>query len=290
MKNSEIRDAPLPGSDLDPTGEFDVVFAAGRGTQLGDLWNYRGLLYFLAWRDILVRYKQTAIGVAWAIGRPLLTTAVLTVVFGRFVQAPSEGAPYPILVLAGLLPWQLFAAGLSDSSDSLVVNSGILSKVYFPRMVIPLSAVTVSIVDFLLSFGVLLALMAMYGYSPTWRIVALPGFLLLCVGVATGAGLWFAALAARYRDVRYVVPFLLQVGLYASPVGFSSSIVPPAWRLVYALNPLVGVIDGFRWSLLRGGQALDLQAVGFSVAMTAILLVTGTTFFRRTERVLADVI
>jgi lipopolysaccharide transport system permease protein len=200
-----------------------VIFAAGRGTRLGDVWRYRGLLYFLAWRDILVRYKQTAIGVTWAIGRPILTTAVLTLVFGRFVQAPSGGVPYPILVLAGLLPWQLFAAGMGDSSESLIVNSGILSKVYFPRMVIPLSAIAVSIVDFLASFAVLLVVMAAYGHAPTWRIVALPAFLLLCVGAATGAGLWLAALAARYRDIRYVVPFLLQIGLYVSASAGRSS-------------------------------------------------------------------
>jgi lipopolysaccharide transport system permease protein len=277
-----------PGADA--SEGFDVVFEAGRGTRMEDLWDYRGLFYFLAWRDILVRYKQTTIGIAWAVLRPVLAMGVLTVVFGRFAGLSSEGAPYPVFVLAGLLPWQLFASGLHDSSESLIVNSAMLTKVYFPRLVIPASAVTVAVIDFLLSFGVLVVMMAAYGYAPTWRIIALPAFLALCVGTAFGAGLWFAALAARYRDVRHVVPFLLQVGLFASPVGFSSSVVPPGWRFVYALNPLVGAIDGFRWSLLRDGQALDWLAITMSAGTTVLLLVTGMAYFRRTERVLADVI
>ena len=232
----------------------ELVIEAGRteAQYFRDLWRYRELFYFLAWRDILVRYKQTFIGVAWALIRPFLTMLVFTIVFGRLANLPSEGnAPYPILVFAAMLPWQFFANALAESSNSLINNANLISKVYFPRLVVPTSAVIVSFVDFLISGIILLGLMAWYTAVPSWRIRTLQRFVAISFAAAMGAGLWLAALNVQYRDFRYVVPFLIQFGLYISPVGFSSSIVPEQWRLVYSLNPMVGVIDGFRWEIGR---------------------------------------
>ena len=255
-----------------------------------DLWRYRELLYFLAWRDILVRYKQTAIGIAWALLRPFVTMVVFTVVFSNIAKLPSEGTPYPILVFAAMLPWQLFANALMDCSNSLINDSNLISKVYFPRMIVPASAVIVSFVDFLIAGMILLGLMAWYNFVPDWRILTLPFFILIAVALAMGAGLWFAALNVKYRDFRYVVPFVVQFGLYISPVGFSSSVVAEQWRLLYSLNPMVGVIDGFRWAILGGESKIYGPEFLLSVALVVLVLATGIWYFRRMERQFADVI
>jgi lipopolysaccharide transport system permease protein len=248
------------------------------------------LFYFLAWRDILVRYKQTAIGVAWALIRPFLTMVVFTVIFGKLAQLPSEGVPYPILVFAAMLPWQFFANSLSESSGSLIGNANLISKVYFPRLIVPTSAIVVSFVDFLISGIILLGLMAWYNFVPSWRILTLPLFVIIAFAASLGAGLWLASLNVQYRDFRYIVPFLVQFGLYVSPVGFSSSIVPPQWRFIYSLNPMVGVIDGFRWAILGGESQLYLPGFLLSVGLVVLLLVSGIWYFRKMERTFADVI
>jgi lipopolysaccharide transport system permease protein len=271
----------------------ELIIEAGRteAQYWRDLWRYRELFYFLAWRDILVRYKQTFIGVTWALIRPFLTMVVFTVVFGRLANLPSEGdAPYPILVFAAMLPWQFFANALTECSNSLIQNSNLISKVYFPRLVVPTSAVIVSFVDFLISGVILLGLMAWYNAVPSWRIVTLPFFVAIAFAAAMGAGLWLAALNVQYRDFRYVVPFLVQFGLYISPVGFSSSIVPEQWRLLYSLNPMVGVIDGFRWAIIGGDVRLYGAGFLLSLLLVALLLASGIIYFRRMERIFADVI
>ncbi|WP_346290815.1 ABC transporter permease [Sphaerothrix gracilis] len=271
----------------------EIIIEAGRteAQYWRDLWRYRELFYFLAWRDILVRYKQTAIGVAWALIRPFLTMIVFSVVFGRLANLPSEGdAPYPILVFAALLPWQFFANALAECSNSLIDNSNLISKVYFPRLVVPTSAVIVSFVDFLISGMILLALMAWYNFVPDWRILTLPVFIAIAFAAAMGAGLWLAALNVQYRDFRYVVPFLVQFGLYISPVGFSSSIVPQQWRLLYLLNPMVGVIDGFRWAILGNNSAIYLPGFSLSLLLVIFLFSSGIWYFRRMEKSFADVI
>jgi lipopolysaccharide transport system permease protein len=272
--------------------EFDLVIEPGGriGRHWADLWRYRELFYFLAWRDILVRYKQTAIGVAWAVLRPFLTMVVFTLVFGRLAKFPSEGAPYPILVFAAMLPWQLFSNALQESSNSLIGNSALISRIYFPRLIVPASSVIVSLVDFLISFGILVGLMVWYGFVPGWRVLFLPFFTLLVLLLSMGAGFWFSALNVKYRDFRYVVPFVVQFGLYVSPVGFSSGVVPDSWRLLYSLNPMVGVIDGFRWALI--GESPRLYMPGFlaSIGLTAALCWYGLVYFRRTERFFADII
>lgn len=253
-----------------------------------DLWRYRELFYFLAWRDILVRYKQTAIGVAWALIRPFLTMVVFALVFGKLAKLPSEGVPYPILVFTGMLPWQFFANTLAECSMSLIDNSNLISKVYFPRLIVPVSTVIVSFVDFLISGTILLGLMAWYNFIPDWRILTLPLFIVIGCAAAVGAGLWFAALNVEYRDFRYVVPFIVQFGLYISPVGFSSNIVPEKWRLLYSLNPMVSVIDGFRWSILGNNYQLDVPGFTLSFSLVILLLVTGIWHFRKMERTFAD--
>ncbi|MEM7772550.1 MAG: ABC transporter permease [Cyanobacteria bacterium P01_E01_bin.6] len=270
----------------------ELIIEAGRTEKQywKDLWQYRELFYFLAWRDILVRYKQTVIGIAWALIRPFLTMIVFTVVFGKLANLPSDGAPYPILVFAAMLPWQFFSNALSECSNSLISNARLISKVYFPRLVVPASAVIVSFVDFMISGIILLGLMAWYDFVPSWRILTLPLFIAIAFAAAMGAGLWLAALNVQYRDFRYIVPFIVQFGLYISPVGFSSSIVPDEWRLLYSLNPMVGVIDGFRWAIL--GSESHLYGPGFSVslALVGLLLVTGVLYFRKMERTFADII
>lgn len=269
-----------------------LIIEAGRTERQywQDLWRYRELFYFLSWRDILVRYKQTAIGIIWALIRPLLTMIVFTIVFSNLAKLPSEGVPYPILVFAAMLPWQFFANALSECSNSLIVNSNLIAKVYFPRLIIPISAVIVSFVDFLISGMILLGLMAVYNFVPSWRILTLPMFILLAFAAAMGVGLWLAALNVQYRDFRYIVPFIVQFGLYISPVGFSSSIVPEQWRLLYSLNPMVGVIDGFRWAIL--GRNTSIYWAGFllSIALVVVILASGIWYFRRMERTFADVI
>ena len=260
-----------------------------------DLWKYRELFYFLAWRDILVRYKQTAIGMAWALIRPFLTMVVFTVVFGTLAKLPPEGnAPYPIMVFAALLPWQFFSGALTECSNSLVANSNLLSKVYFPRLIVPTSAVIVSFVDFLISGMIMLGLMAYYNFVPDWRILTLPLFILIAFAASIGVGLWLAALTVEYRDFRYIVGFLVQFGLYVSPVGFSSKIIAERYseqvRLLYSLNPMVGVIDGFRWAILGGESQIYLPGFALSLALVVLLLLSGIWYFRRMERTFADVI
>lgn len=270
----------------------ELIIEAGRMERQywKDLWNYRELFYFLAWRDILVRYKQTAIGIAWAILRPFLTMLVLTIIFGKLARFPSGSAPYPILVFAAMLPWQFFANSLTECSNSLIGNAGLISKVYFPRLVIPTSSVIVSFVDFLLSGAILLGLMAWYNFWPTWRVLSLPFLILISFGAAMGTGLWISAMNVKYRDFRYIVPFLVQFGLYISPVGFASSVVPEKWRLLYSINPMVGVIDGFRWAIL--GKDVVIYVPGFilSMSLVTLLFLGGMWYFRKTERTFADVI
>ena len=270
-----------------------LVIKAGRSEAhyWRDLWRYRELFYFLSWRDVLVRYKQTAIGVAWVLVRPFLTMVVFSVIFSSLAKLPSEaGAPYPIMVFAGMLPWQFFANSLSEAGGSLVGNANLISKVYFPRLIIPASSVVTGFFDFLVSGVIMAGLMLWYGFFPGWRLITLPLFVALALAAALGAGLWLTAMNVRYRDFRYLMPFIVQFGLYVSPVGFSSGIVPERWRLAYSLNPMVGVIDGFRWALL--GDKVELYVPGFacSVLVAALLLASGVWYFRRVERGFADVI
>jgi lipopolysaccharide transport system permease protein len=253
-----------------------------------DLYRFRELFYILTWRDIKVRYKQTVIGAAWSIIRPVLTMIVFTVIFGKIAKLPTEGnAPYAILVFAAMLPWQFFANSLSESSNSLVGNANLISKVYFPRMIIPASAVITSFVDFMISFGILIVMMIGYQYSPDWKILLLPFFLILAFFSAFGIGLWLTALNVKYRDFRYIIPFIVQFGLYVSPVGFSSSIVPEKWKLLYSLNPMVGVIDGFRWCIL-GESTIYVPGIILSIGVTVLFMIIGITYFRKTERKFAD--
>ena len=257
-----------------------------------DLWRYRELFQVLAWRDIAVRYKQTLIGASWALIRPLLTMLVLTVIFGRLARLPSQGdAPYALLVFAAMLPWQFFAASLSSCSDSLIANSNLLTKVYFPRLIVPAAAVMTSFVDFLISFLILAGLMLWFHWWPSWRFLTLPLWIAIAFAASMGAGLWLASLNVQYRDFRYLVPFLVQFGLYVSPVGFSSAIVPLKWQWLYALNPMVGVIEGFRWAII-GGRAMVIHPLGFSVSLliVAVLALSGLRQFRRMEQRFADVI
>lgn len=272
--------------------EHTLIIEAGRSelNYWKDIWRFRELFWFLAWRDILVRYKQTAIGVAWSIIRPLLTMIVFSIVFGKLAKLPSNGAPYPVLVYAAMLPWQFFANALSESSNSLITNTNLLSKVYFPRLIVPVSTIIVSLVDFIISLLILVCLMAWYQFVPGWQIIALPLFLAISFFFAMGLGVWMAALNVTYRDFRYIVPFVVQFGLYISPVGFSSNVVPEKWRLIYALNPMVGVIDGFRWSILGGTQPYYLPSLISSVAITMLIFILGIYYFRQTERTFADVI
>jgi lipopolysaccharide transport system permease protein len=269
-----------------------LIIEAGRTERhyWADLWRYRELFYFLAWRDLIVRYKQTVLGIAWAVLRPLLTMVVFTLVFGKLARLPSGDVPYPVLVFAALLPWQLFASAFSEAGNSLVSNANMIAKVYFPRLIVPAGAIIVSCVDFLISLAILAALLAWYGVSPDWRILTLPIFVLIALAAALGAGLWTAALNVRYRDVRFVVPFAVQLGLYVSPVGFSSSVIPEAWRLLYCVNPMVGVIDGFRWAILGGAAPLYWPGMLLSVVLITIVLATGIAYFRRTEKSFADII
>lgn len=280
-------------NDQNIATQKELVIEAGRAEKQywKDLWRYRELFYFLAWRDILVRYKQTAIGIAWALIRPFLTMVVFTVVFGQIAKLPApQGVPYPILVFAGMLPWQFFANALGECSASLVGNANLISKVYFPRLIVPTSAVIVSFVDFMISGMILLGLMIWYNFIPDWRILTLPIFILITCAASMGVGLWLAALTVQYRDFRFVVPFIIQFGLYISPVGFSSNIVPEQWRLLYSLNPMVGVIDGFRWAILGGESTLYMPGFLLSLALVILFLWSGIWYFRKMERTFADVI
>lgn len=270
-----------------------LVIEAGRADSQywRDLWRYRELFYFLSWRDILVRYKQTAIGIAWAVIRPFLTLIVFTVIFSNLAKLPTQsGAPYPILVLTALLPWQFFANSLAQTSSSLVNNANLISKIYFPRLIVPASAIVVNFIDFLVSGLLLLGLMIWYDYVPTWRIVTLPFFVAIAALTAFGIGLWFASLYVKFRDIAQVIPFMIQLGLYVSPVGYSIEIIPQQWRFLYSLNPIVGVIDGFRWAILRGDQSLYLPGFALAITTTILFVWSGIWYFRRVERSFADII
>lgn len=270
----------------------ETIIKPGRNTidYWRDIWRYRELFFFLAWRDILVRYKQTAIGIAWSVLRPLLTMVVFTVVFGKLAKLPSNGVPYPIMVYVAMLPWQFFANSLTESSNSLIDNANLLTKVYFPRLIVPAGSVIVSLVDFFISAIILVGLMVWYRFIPDIRIVLLPLFLLLAFLASFGAGLWLAALNVKYRDFRYVIPFLVQFGLYISPVGFSSSIVPERWRFFYFLNPMVGVIDGFRWAILGDAFPISWSGLLLSCCLVGLIFAGGLLYFRRMERSFADVV
>ncbi len=274
------------------TAGQDILIEAGHTERnyWRDLFRYRELFYFLAWRDILVRYKQTVIGILWAVLRPFLTMLVFVFIFSKIAKLPSEGVPYPLMVFAGMLPWQLFATSLSEGGNSLISNANLISKVYFPRLIVPTSAVVVSFADFLISAVLLGVLMIYYGVWPGWHLLALPAFTLLALGASIGPSLWLAALNVEYRDFRYAVPFLVQFSLYVSPVGFTSAIVPEKWRLLYSLNPMVGVIDGFRWSISGGRSAIFVPGLTIGCVVMSALLFSGIWYFRRTERTFADVI
>jgi len=260
------------------------------GLNLGELWSYRELMFFLAWRDILVRYKQTVIGILWAFIRPFITIAVFTVLFGRVAKLPSNGLPHPVFVLAGLLPWQLFSTAFSEASASVVGNFQLVSKVYFPRMILPISATISALADFLVSATMLIALMIWYRVPFSANALWVIPLTALCLLTAMGAGTWFSALFVRYRDIRHLIPFAMQIGLFLSPVGFSTTSIPPRWQLVYRLNPLVGIIEGFRWALFGGNNHVDPTAIALSVVIALVLLVGGAVYFRNTESAFADII
>jgi lipopolysaccharide transport system permease protein len=272
--------------------ESEVTYVrptSGSGVGLREVWRYRELLYFLIWRDIKVRYKQTALGAAWAILQPVLMMAVFSLFFGKLAKVPSDGVPYPLFAFCGLLPWQLFAHALSESSNSLVANERLITKIYFPRLVVPMAAVLGGLVDFAVAFVVLIVLMVYYGIFPDWKIVTLPGFLALAIGTAFGVGLWLSALNVKYRDVRYTLGFLVQFWLFATPIAYPSSIVPERWQAVYALNPMVGVVDGFRWALLGKSTAPGIGLL-VSVVVVVALVASGIRYFRRMERQFADIV
>lgn len=269
----------------------ELVLEAGKTEKqyFKDIWHYRELFYFLAWRDILVRYKQTVIGVLWAVLRPFLTMVVFTIVFGKIAKLPSDGIPYPLLVFSAMLPWQFFSSALVESSNSLIVNSNMISKVYFPRLVMPTSAVIVSFADFLVSFFILAGVMIWYRYVPSLNIFFLPFFILIAFMASLGAGLWLCALTVKYRDFKYIIPVIVQLGLYISPVGFASNVIPEKYRLLYSLNPMVGVIDGFRWAIL-GNTEIYLPGFYLSLVTVVITFISGIWYFRKTEKTFADVI
>lgn len=269
-----------------------TVIEAGKNTgrYFKDIWSYRGLFYFLAWRDILVRYKQTVIGIAWSIIRPLITLIVFTLVFGKLAGMPSDGVPYALMVCAGIIPWQFFSNAFSEGSLSLIGNSALISKVYFPRIIVPVSSVIVALIDFFISLLILGGLMIWYNFIPGPSLLLLPVFLLMALIVSIGSALFVSALNVKYRDFRYIVPFIVQFGLYISPVGFNSTVIPSQYKLLYYLNPMAGVIDGFRYSLLGNTQVIYPEGMMVSLAVTVIILITGITYFRNAEKKFADII
>ena len=276
-----------------PSSDRLIVLEPGRThiNYWADIWHYRELFLILAWRDVSVRYKQTVIGVAWAVVRPLLTMIVFTIIFGNLAKLPSEGnAPYAALVFVGLLPWFLFSSILSEASNSLVANANLVGKVYFPRIIIPAASAVVALVDFAINLVVLAGIFVYFGVTPSWRLLLLPAFIVLAVLASLGPALFITALNVKYRDFRYIIPFIVQFGLYISPVGFSSSVVPEAWRFWYSLNPVVGVIDGFRWCLLGGESVIYMPGFIASLIVVATFLWVGISFFRRTEKTFADLI
>jgi lipopolysaccharide transport system permease protein len=277
----------MPDSDRRPP----LVLTSSSGwfnLELGDLWRYRELLFFLTWRDIKVRYKQTALGAAWAVLQPLLTMVVFSLIFGRIANLPSDGIPYPLFTFTGLLPWQLFAFALTNAGNSLVGNQNLVSKVYFPRLVVPIASTLPGLVDFFISFIVLVVMMLAYGVPLTSRMLAIPLLLILAMASALAVGLWLSALNVRYRDFRYVIPFLATMWQYATPVGYSGNLVPERWRALYALNPMTGVVNGFRWALLRVDQ--PDRSIVVSAMIVSALLVGGIIYFKRMEATFADII
>jgi lipopolysaccharide transport system permease protein len=282
MSTTSVQPAEFPTFRIDPPSRWTAI-------GFRELWEYRELLYFLTWRDIKVRYKQTALGAAWAIIQPVFMMVVFSLFFGRLAGVPSDGIPYPIFTFCALLPWQLFAHALTESSNSLVANERLITKVYFPRLAVPLSAVLGGLVDFCIAFVILLALMAYYRIAPGWAIVTLPGFILLAIATALGVGLWLSALNVQYRDVRYTINFLMQFWLFATPVAYPSSIVPARWRILYGLNPMSGVVEGFRWALL-GKSDPPGAMLWVSIAVVILILSGGLFYFRRMEQQFADVV
>jgi lipopolysaccharide transport system permease protein len=279
--------------NVGPTREGLLVLEAGRAERnyWRDLWSYRELFGILAWRDVAIRYKQTVIGIAWAVVRPLLTMLIFTVIFGRVARLPSDGGvPYPIMVFAGMLPWLLFSTILSDASNSLITNANLISKVYFPRLIVPCASSVAALVEFGIALVLLFLTMLWFGFLPDFRIVFLPLFVGLAVLASLGPALYVTALNVRYRDFRFIIPFVVQFGMYVSPVGFSSAVIPAKWRLLYHLNPVVGVIDGFRWCLLRGKSDLYLPGLYLNLIVIVVFLWLGTSYFRKTERTFADLI
>lgn len=272
-----------------PDDDF-LIIEAGKSEKhyWADLWRYRELFYFLSWRDILVRYKQTVIGIAWSVIRPLLTMVVFTIVFGKLAKLPSGEAPYPVLVFTAILPWQYFANALSEASNSLISNQNMISKIYFPRIIMPTSTIIVSLTDFVISFVLLGITMAIYRFVPSWKIVFMPLFLLLATIISLGMGYLFSALNVKYRDFRYIIPFIVQFGMYISPVGFSSDVVPIRYRFWYSLNPMVGVIDGFRWSIIGKGTTIYWPGFILSIVITILIIIWGFWYFRKTEKTFAD--
>jgi len=273
--------------------DFDLVIEPRRSAKnyWNDLWRFRELFIFLAWRDILVRYKQTVIGLSWSLLRPFLTMVIMTIVFSKLAKMPTDGqVPYPILVYAAMLPWQFFSTSFSEASNSLITNSNMLTKIYFPRLIIPASTVIVNFVDFIISFIILIGLMIWYHFVPSWTILYLPLFLILALLSAIGAGLYVAALNVKYRDFRYIVPFVVQFGMYISPVGFSSNRIPEKWRLLYSINPMVGVIDGFRWSITGGESHIYLPGMFLSIGFIIVLLLFSIWYFRKMEKTFADIV
>jgi lipopolysaccharide transport system permease protein len=280
-------------NDSTPPTQLEVILEPGRAdyNYWRDVWGFRELFFILAWRDVAVRYKQTIIGVAWAVVRPFLTMLIFTLIFGRLAKLPSDGtAPYPIMVFAGMLPWFLFATILADASASLVANANLVGKVYFPRIIIPTSIAIVALVDFLINFVVLAGIMVWYRFVPSWEIIFLPAFIVLAVLASLGPSLFMTSLNVKYRDFRYIIPFIVQFGLYVTPVGFSSSVVPERWIFWFNLNPLVGVIDGFRWCILGGTSPLNFSSLLTSVVIVLVFLWLGVRYFRKTEKSLADLI
>ena len=280
-------------STLDQDNPDVLVIEAGRADRQYwiDLWRYRELFLILAWRDVAVRYKQTVIGVLWAFVRPFMTMVVFTAVFGTLAKLPTEGnAPYAVMVYAGLLPWTLFSSILNDASNSVIGSGNLITKVYFPRLVVPLATLVVALIDFLVSLVVLAGLMVWFGVAPGWQILLLPLFVLMALAAALGPALWAAALIANYRDFRFIIPFATQVGLYVSPVGFSSKLVPSQWQALYSINPMVGVIDGFRWCILGGESPIFWPGFVVSLVVIAALLFWGGRSFRRSERAFADML
>lgn len=277
---------------VDRTNAPEILIEPSRGWQalgLKELWEFRELFYFLAWRDIKVRYKQTALGASWAILQPLLSMLIFTLIFGILAKIPSDGLPYPLFAYSALLPWQLFVYALTQSSNSLIENARLISKVYFPRLVVPLASVVAGVVDFFIAFSILILLMFYYGVVPTWGVLALPFFLILALGAAMSVGLWMSALNVKYRDVRYTVPFLAQAWMFATPIVYPSSMIPEAWRWLYGLNPMAGVVEGFRWALL-GTNILHLPLILVSATVVVIGLVGGLYYFKRMEKMFADLV